>query len=135
MKFPYKKLSSGAVRPVMPLVVRNPKNGTAIKYHALVDSGADTCIFQIEIAELIGLDAESGEKQMVAGVVAGEKRPYYVHRVELEVGGWNFVTKVGFMPDLAKYGYGVLGQVGFFDAFKYVKFEKVAGFIELGSKL
>jgi hypothetical protein len=45
-----------------------------------------------------------------------------------------FPAKVGFMPDLAtNAGEGVVGQIGFFDRFKFVKFEKRNSFVELGA--
>jgi hypothetical protein len=55
--------------------------------------------------------------------------------VEIEVGGWRRPAAVGFMPDLAPNGHGLLGQSGFFDLFSFVKFERPKGTIELGAVL
>jgi len=100
-----------------------------------VDSGADQCVFSGEIGELIGLDLPAGAERMACGVVAGQVRPYYLHDVEIEVGGWRKPVAVGFMPDLAPNGHGLLGQTGFFDLFSFVKFERQKGTVELGAAL
>jgi hypothetical protein len=135
MKFAYKRFANGIERPIIPITVRNPATQQSVRYLALVDSGADECIFAGEIGDLIGLDVPGGRKQTVSGVVAGQTRPYYVHDVEIEVGGWRRRSAVGFMPDLAPNGHGLLGQTGFFDLFSFVKFERSKGIIELGDFL
>ncbi|HXW48938.1 MAG TPA: aspartyl protease family protein [Xanthobacteraceae bacterium] len=135
MKFAYKRFASGIERPIIPIIVRNPATGQSVRYLALVDSGADECIFAGEIGELIGLAVSEGRERTVSGVVAGQTRPYYVHDVEIEVGGWRTRVAVGFMPDLAPNGHGLLGQTGFFDLFSFVKFERPTGTIELGDIL
>jgi hypothetical protein len=135
MKFAYKRFTSGIERPIIPVIIRNPVTEQSVRYLALIDSGADQCIFAGEIGELIGLDVTAGAKHTVSGVVAGETRPYYLHEVEIEVGGLRRSAAVGFMPDLATNGHGLLGQVGFFDVFSFVKFERPKGTIELGALL
>jgi len=135
MKFAYKQFASGIERPIIPIIIRNPVNQQSVRYQALVDSGADQCIFSGEIGELIGLDITAGTEHTVSGVVAGQTRPYYMHDVEIEVGGRRRPATVGFMPDLAPNGHGLLGQAGFFDLFSFVKFERPKGTVELGALL
>lgn len=135
MKFNYKRLSDGIQRPIIPVTVRNPRTKQSIRYFGLVDSGADSCIFAGEIAELIGLDIATGRRLSVSGVVEGEQRPFYLHQVEVEIGGWTKLTTVGFMPDLSNNGHGLLGQSGFFDRFSFVKFEYLKGTVEVGSAI
>jgi predicted aspartyl protease len=135
MKFSYKQFASGIDRPIIPIIVRNPKTQQSVRYQALVDSGADQCIFSGEIGELIGLDVTAGVEHAVSGVVAGQTRPYYMHDVEIEIGGRRRAATVGFMPDLAPNGHGLLGQAGFFDLFSFVKFERPKGTVELGALL
>ena len=98
MKFSYKKLSTGHIRPI------------------------------------IKIDVKSGRKSEVGGITEGEKQFYYLHEVVLNVGDWNFPTKVGFMPKLSKLGYGLVGQKGFFDLFRSVNFDFNKGDIELKTK-
>jgi hypothetical protein len=77
-----------------------------------------------------------GSSTAISGVVAGERRIYFEHDLEIEVSGWRFQSKVGFMPGIASNaGEGIVGQVGFFDHFSYVKFDKRKGFVELGGFL
>ncbi len=135
MRFGYKRLSNGIERPIIPITVRNPRTQQSIRYLALVDSGADVCIFASEIAELIGIDVASGRQHNVGGVVAGEGRPYYMHEVEIEVGGWWKTTTVGFMPALSPNGHSLLGRSGFFDRFSFIKFEHPKATIEIGSEI
>ena len=135
MKFPYRRLASGVERPIIPISVRNPRTRATVRYLALVDSGADNCILATEIGELIGLDIPSGKPSTISGVVAGQTRPYYLHDVEIEVGGWWKKTTVGFMPELSKNGHGFVGRHGFFDRFSFVKFEQPKAVIEFGSHL
>lgn len=133
MKFSYKKLQGGVIRPIIPVEVRTAKGGP-VKYFALVDSGADICIFHGEIAELIGIkDIKTGKKNFVSGITQGESQPYYIHPVTISVGGWPYDINVGFMPTLSKLGYGVLGQKGFFDLFT-IKFDLSKEEIELYEK-
>jgi hypothetical protein len=93
MKFEYARYrrSEGPdlTRPIIPVLIRNPlsPSATTIAYEALVDSGADFCVFPGEIADLLGIgDITAGEKQLVSGVVAGESRPVYFHLIEICVG-------------------------------------------------
>jgi hypothetical protein len=134
MKFKYKRLGSGVERPIIPITVRNPSTKQSIGYFALVDSGSDICIFASEIAELIGLDVTAGRQVMVGGVVQGESRPYYLHEVDIEVGGSPRRATVGFMPELSKNGHGLLGRDGFFDRFTFVKFEQPKSTVEVGAQ-
>ena len=141
-RFEYKRylLPDGATiaRPVVPILIRNPYNNQAIEYEALIDSGADRCVFPAVIGEIIGYDIESGEREYVGGAVAGERRPMYVHAVEITPGGyWQgpiLLTAAAFMPDLSETGHGLLGQIGFFDRLSYVNFKTPKGFVEIASR-
>jgi predicted aspartyl protease len=106
MRFAYKRFANGIERPIIPIIVRNLGTRQSVRYQALVDSGADECIFAAEIGELIGLDVLAGRERNVSGVIAGQIRPYYVHDVEIEIGGTRRRSAVGFMPDLAANGHG-----------------------------
>jgi len=61
MKFPYLKLSlpqrseffeSTILKPIIPLKIS--VEGEELRYAALIDSGADFCIFDAEIGEYLG---------------------------------------------------------------------------------
>ena len=73
------------MRPVIPIKL---KHGTSsVNYEVLVDSGADLCIFDSGIGEILGLDITGGKPYNVGGI-AGQSAKYYVHTVEMEIGGW-----------------------------------------------
>ncbi|MFY9463212.1 MAG: retropepsin-like aspartic protease [Candidatus Sungiibacteriota bacterium] len=127
MKFKYKKYGPGFLRPV--IVIEISYQGRTVPYEVLVDSGADFCIFDAQIGELLGLDVVSGKPHTVGGIT-GAVETYYVHAVTLKVGGWHYAAKVGFLPNIARLGYGVVGQKGFFDLF-VVKFDLIKEEIEL----
>ena len=135
MKFNYKKLTKGLDRPIVRIELKNPRSQQQISFLALVDSGADICLMPGDLATLIGIDVAAGERRDVGGVVAGERRPYYLHDIDLGVGGVFAKATVGFMTDLAPNGYGLLGQRGFFDRFSFVKFEHAKGTVEVGQQV
>lgn len=133
MKFDYKAIASSRKRPFIPIKLRNPETKEVVECWALVDSGSDCNLFAPVLGEIIGVDVQGGVQRPIHGVVAGEKRSYFEHDLELIVGGWTFTTKVGFMPDMSSQaGEGVVGQTGFFDHFNYVKFDKRKDVVELG---
>jgi len=126
MKFKYKKYGS-ILRPVIP--VRIEHKDRFVNYEALVDSGADFCIFDAQMGEILGIDVMNGEEKKVFGIT-GVAENYYVHEVTIKVGGWPYRVEAGFLPAIARMGYGVLGQKGFFDMF-VVKFDLSKEEIEL----
>ncbi|MEK7068368.1 MAG: aspartyl protease family protein [Patescibacteria group bacterium] len=128
MKFKYKKYGS-TLRPVIEIRVRN-KN-ISLRYEVLVDSGADLCLFDEEIGTTLGIDVQKGIPKEVFGI-GGKASVYYLHRLEIEVGGWPHVIEAGFMPAVAGHQkpYGVVGQKGFFDLF-VVQFDLLKEEVEL----
>lgn len=105
MKFKYKNYGKGALRPVIPVEIIY--NGLGVPYEVLVDSGADNCIFDAQIAEILGIDVEKGEKALVSGIT-GSPEPYYVHPIAIKVGGWEYKIKAGFKPNTSRLNYGVV---------------------------
>jgi predicted aspartyl protease len=141
MKFKYFKFplegksiffGSSVLKPIIPIKIIN--KCAEIKFGALIDSGADFCIFDAEIGENLGLDVKSGSEEIFGGIQNGGFARAYIHEVKLNIGGWEYVTRVGFSYDIAKYGYGILGQKGFFDLF-IVRFDYKKEEIELKEKL
>ena len=130
MNFRYKKFGK-FLRPVIPIKIKNKDR--FVSYEVLIDSGADLCIFDAEIGELINLDVESGKREIVGGI-AGQTAEYFIHPVEIEVGGWLYKIEAGFLRRVAGgFNYGVVGQRGFFDIF-VVKFDLSKEEIELKTR-
>jgi len=131
MQFPYKKfkLADGTelLKPIIPIGLLF--NGKQIRYEALIDSGADFNIFNAEIGEILGINIRDGKKVQFSGI-AGEPFEVYLHNLTLEVGGWQYKIISGFSYKISPYGFGILGQKGFFDLFK-IKFIFSRGIIEI----
>lgn len=101
-----------------------------LKYAALIDSGADFNIFDAALGEYLGLDVTSGLREPFGGVQERGGAEAFLHEVTLTIGGWDHKTMIGFSYDIARHGYGILGQKGFFDIF-VVKFDLVKEEVEL----
>ncbi len=137
MKFRYFKFllgkrsaffGSSVLKPIIPiqLSVGNSK----IRYAALIDSGADFCIFDADIGESLELDIRSGIEINFGGIQEKGSATAYLHQLQISVGGHNYTTTAGFSFDIAAHGYGILGQKGFFDLFE-VRFDLMKEIIEL----
>jgi hypothetical protein len=115
VKFPYVQYDFAPnPRPIIP--IRVEMDGQWIRYAVLVDSGSDANIFDRVIADVLGIDVESGEAAEMTGVT-GAVQPFYFHNIMLQVGTHRVAVRAGF-TDLSGKAYGVVGQRGFFDQFK-----------------
>ncbi|MFH0803521.1 MAG: hypothetical protein V1877_00145 [Candidatus Tagabacteria bacterium] len=137
MKFRYHKLllpqrseyfGSSILKPIIPVKITIGKK--ELNYTALIDSGADFCIFDAEIGEYLGIDIRSGRSEEFGGIQERGGAKAFLHNVVLNIGGWEYKTIVGFSYDIARHGFGILGQKGFFDIF-VVKFDLFKEEIEL----
>lgn len=128
MKFKYKKfriLPSSAfperkylLRPIIPLLITC--KGKSIGYEALLDSGADFCIFHAEVGEYLGLNIRKGPREFFGGIT-GKRATAFIHRVGLTIGGNHYLSvPIGFSFDIAPHGYGILGHGGFFNIFRVI---------------
>jgi hypothetical protein len=132
MKFNYKRYGKIS-RPVIGIRLKN--GAQSLRYEVLIDSGADMCLFDAEIGEVLGIDVQSGKKEIVTGV-GGKQSIYFWHKISIEVGGWEYEIDAGFMPKVAGHAmpYGLVGQKGFFDIF-IVKFNLLKGEVEIKNHL
>ena len=113
--FKYQTIGSSKLpRPFIPLTLRHKDR--IVKIKALVDSGADFCMFDGELAHILDIDLTKHEKINVNGVT-GKATCYVVH-IEIGVEGKFFpspaIFSFEFSPD--EFG-GLAGQLGFFDTF------------------
>lgn len=137
MKFKYAKFflpersplfGTAIARPIISIAILH--SGNKVHCPALVDSGADLCIFDAAVGNQLGIDVERGVEGTFTGVQATEPSRVFMHEIALGVGGWNHKTTIGFSYDVGRYGYGILGQRGFFDIF-VVRFDLLKEEIEL----
>ena len=75
MKFRYHKLSLKDRSPFFGLTILKPiipikiiVKDKELNYEALIDSGADFCIFDAEIGEYLGIDILSGSQEVFGGI-------------------------------------------------------------------
>ena len=152
MKIPYlgKPVSSGfrqifpeaesVLKPLIPIVVRYQEKKE--KVFALVDSGADACLFPAGVAERLGIDVKAGARHDFMGIGVS-KNPFFFHEVEILFGKYQHKTRVGFSMSQNIGAGGILGQQGFFNHFvitfdhknKFIEIKKPTLITELSSKL
>jgi hypothetical protein len=134
MKFPYKRFARGAfppaIRPIITITVSH--NGQSIRQEVLVDSGADICLFDAEIGELLGIPVTDGKEARLLGATSETPQSYYLHPVTITVGGWDYPIEAGFVPNFTP-AFGIVGQVGFFSLF-VVKFDYQKEEVEIRRK-
>lgn len=132
LKFPLAKRSDlfgiALLKPIIPVEI--VYGGAKLRYAALIDSGADFCIFDGEVGEQLGIKVRSGSREIFGGIQERGGAEAFLHKVVLNVGGCDYKTIVGFSYDIAKHGFGILGQKGFFDMFS-IKFDLTKEDIEL----
>lgn len=141
MKFRYRKFNLSPfsdffgkhiLKPIILIKILN--DDIVLQYAALIDSGADFCIFDAGLGEYLGINITSGMEIQFGGIQSLGGAKAYIHRVTLEIGGHEFKTEIGFSYDISKNGYGILGQKGFFDLFS-VKFDLQKEDIEIKERV
>lgn len=129
MKFPYVKLRHKDPHQKYILAPWIPINFQAhdenYEIFALVDSGADFCIFDKGVAQFLHINIESG-KLLKTGGLSGNSDVYYFDNIWMTVGGHQIKVIAGFVPGNLADGSisGILGRQGFFEYFKVTIDEK-----------
>lgn len=136
VKFKYRRYSRpsrpGTEYGELPLLMVRVRYGRKhIDLNCLVDSGAGECIFDTDIAEILGIDLSKAEKR-VYFALGDTPITGYRHKVMMRVKGfddWLSVT-VGFV---AENDLSLLGQKGFFENYE-VTFRTYQKRLEIKSK-
>ncbi|HLA04209.1 MAG TPA: hypothetical protein VJ065_03175 [Patescibacteria group bacterium] len=128
MVFDYRELAPGISRPIIPVRLQYKKIFVILE--AIIDSGADWCIFDAGLLGILKLPLGPQTKFFGAG-----KEPLrgFKSKVNLTIIRRDFKAEVLFSPDLGRHSYGILGQKGFFDNFK-VCFDKSRNQIDINPK-
>jgi len=129
VKFPYFKLPSAEPRakftavPWIPVTIK--ANDREQRFLMLVDSGADCCILDKDVADFLGIKIEDGEHIKTSGI-GGNANVYYFDNIYINVGGAEVKVRCGFIDGNLVDGKiaGVLGRQGFFEHFKVCINEK-----------
>ncbi len=104
------------MRPVLMLTLMNGPN--RLSCYAIVDSGADHCVFPRSFMQPLGLDALTAPIEPSTGLGSTNVPTHYcpIH-IDLQ-GVIQFPLNAGFTTGLDQVGVGLLGQAGFFERFK-----------------
>ena len=114
-------------KPLITAVLRHGEKKQ--KLFALVDSGADACLFPKGVGDQLGLDIRSGHRVDFTGL-GGNKSSFYFHEIEILFGHYQIKTKAGFSTSYDIGVGGILGQLGFFEEF-VVSFDHKNKFVEI----
>jgi len=141
LKYDYRKYDNGpseafprrssASRPVIPIQLIKEQHRQ--KCFAMIDSGADYCIFQASLGEIIGLTIESGKLDYFGGISGQGQLTAYFHDIQIGVGGYEFDCWAGFSRDIEALPCGILGQLGFFSLFN-IRFDYDKERVELKTR-
>jgi len=109
IEFPYTR-HRGYLMPIIPVSI----NGH--KLWAFVDSGATFSILTIDEAGRIGIDWQSGRRQMIV-VGDGSYIPTFIHDLLIQIGTSEITAPIGFSERLGV-GFNLLGRTGVFNQFE-----------------
>lgn len=112
MIYSYLEFTTTIRRPIIEIIVKS-ENNFAI-YPVLIDSGADYCIFNIELAKALGIKLT--KKRIDFRGVGKEKVKGFWGEVGIKIGNQTYQIKTIF-AEISNFGHGILGQQGFFDHF------------------
>ena len=105
-----------APSPVLSLTLVNGER--KFTCYAIIDSGADHCVFPRAFMQPLGLDPLTTPTELSSGVGAPAAVPTHFANLTIDVQGrFQFGAYVGFTTGLDALGIGLLGQTGFFDRF------------------
>jgi hypothetical protein len=75
------------------------------------------CLFHAELLKPFGIKLKDGIEDAIGGVGKQVKIPVYYHDIQILVGmDWSIGVRAGFSEELSTAG--LLGRLGFFDAFR-----------------
>lgn len=112
MKFPYVKIGN-FYKPIIPLFLCR----CDVRMHtmALVDSGADSCIFDAQFAAALDIEELEDGIQADFESVSGHVLHAFFHEVDLEIGGNRLPNvSIAFSREMPDNAMNILGQQGFF---------------------
>lgn len=114
LHFRYQYLG-GHLSPVV--WVRLFRNDMQVLERAYVDSGAFYSIFDIRVAERLGLDWQLGRRAWVV-TAEGHRIPIFLHPVGLRIGTFHIRAEIGFSEQLG-IGFNLLGRHSLFNVLQF----------------
>lgn len=115
------KETGEVARPVVQILI-NYRHGKMFgPVEALLDSGSDFNLFPADIAHALGINLKSGIVKITEGIGRHRITTYRHSGIKIYIEGHSFDTSIDFSSDVTV---PLLGQQGFFDKFKSIKFER-----------
>lgn len=118
-------------RPIIPVSLKY--NSKTFDYLALVDSGADFNMFHAGLAKILGIDLTRLKRIPFSGIKSNATGEAFVTAIDLGINNVFVNSPVMFSNDISDNGYGIVGQLGFFNHFK-ITFDYLDKDIELRLK-
>ena len=112
MKFSYVKFDN----KFLPIVPIRLKGKEWVEFKAFVDTGAGYSIFYYDVAEILGLNLEKGQREFVK-IGDGSFIEVFAFRILVSLAGKEFESKIGFSRSLGV-GFNILGRQDIFDNFR-----------------
>lgn len=81
-KFPFLPLDC-VLRPLLPIVIINPRTGKSHKTYGIIDTGADACTLPAELAAVLGHSLKKGN--MSTATVVGAKVRTWCHTTTIQM--------------------------------------------------
>ena len=114
LRIPYRSLAGR----LSPLIAVQVFHGQAqLIDHAYVDSGAFYSVFDMQIAERLGLDFQRGKRGEIVSL-EGRRMPLFLFPVGLRVGDLRINAEIGFSPNL-RIGFNILGRYSIFNQLEF----------------
>ncbi|MFQ6119186.1 MAG: hypothetical protein ACE5KE_04765 [Methanosarcinales archaeon] len=109
MEFPYIEMK-GKLLPIVPVEIKD------VELYGFLDSGASYSIFHLDVADILELEVEEGDRIFVT-LGDGSFISVYIHKLDVKFANKEFETQIGFSRYLG-IGFNIIGRKGFFDNFK-----------------
>jgi len=118
--FPPDKTLKFIKKSIVSIEVFGPKDSK--KFDALVDSGADCSLFNIQVAEVLGINLSNARPARFTGI-SGQIDGHRLEKIKIKVDGSDASVEIPVCfidsPTVSL----LLGQEGFFDQYR-IRFEK-----------
>lgn len=112
MTYSYLEITPTIHRPIIDIIVKS--NEKFAIYPVLIDSGADYCIFNVELAHSFGINLSKATVNL-SGVGKNRVSGKWAE-IEIRIANKNYRARVLF-AEISQFSHGILGQNGFFDHF------------------
>jgi hypothetical protein len=123
-------------RPILQL--RLQRGNASINTFAVVDSGADECIFPASVGISLGVPIPNPNVYVFSGTAEQPQNAYFddihvsvISPTDPSQAAFEFDLYAGFCDTLEHVGLGLLGQNGFFSLFKVIM-DHANHFVEIG---